>query len=211
MKPLKIKTMKKIAFLITATFLSMIVTAQENSYDFLLNKENNPRSLWNFYGGFTFQHLYVKTNTMPGLELGVVLNRNFMMGAFGQGTVGNFSHLHNTENYSVMLGEGGIMAGYVTEPFKTLHFGGTFKVGYVSLVADDEEIKLFSDFEPVAEDAGVVYHPEIFSELNVSRFMKIRLGAGYSFYLLNDESILCNTELDSWTLNMSLVFSNFSK
>jgi hypothetical protein len=203
--------MKRIFILMAAASFFILSNAQDSNYESIFNKDSGKKNLWKPYAGLTFQHLYVKTNTMPGVDLGVSINNNLMVGIYGQGTVGNFSHLTNDVLYNIMLGEGGFLVGYVTKPNKTLHFGGTFKLGYVSMVADDEEIKLFNDFEPVAEDAGVVYHPEIFSEINVSKFMKVRLGAGYSFYLLNDESIMCNQTLDSWTLNLGIVFSNFAK
>lgn len=203
--------MKRLFLLLTATAFFIQSNAQEPEYNYLLKKEEGSKNSWKPYAGLTFQHLYVKTNTMPGIEAGLTLNNNFLVGIYGQGTVGNFSHEYEGNISHIIFGEGGLVAGYITEPGKTLHFGGTFKLGYMSMVADDQEIKLFSDYEPIAEDAGVVYHPELFSELNVSKFMKVRLGAGYSFYLLNNENIICNQSLDSWTLNLGIVVSNFAK
>jgi hypothetical protein len=203
--------MKRISILLALVSVFILSNAQENNYEYLFKKDKNNKNLWKPYASLTFQHLVVKTNTMPGLELGFSLNNNFLVGFYGQGTVGNFSHEYNNEINHVLFGEGGILAGYSMEPNKTLHFGGTFKLGYMSMVADDEEIKLFNDFEPIAEDAGVVYHPELFSEINVSKYMKVKLGAGYSFYLLNNENIICNQSLDSWALNFGVVFSNFIK
>lgn len=204
--------MKRILF-ITALFVAFtcVYAQTDTTYNYLFNKEQGQKNLWKPYASMTFQHLYVKTNTMPGIELGMTLNNHFLVGIYGQGTVGNFSHMHHDTLYNIMLGEGGVVFGYVTKPNQTLHFGGTFKLGYTSLVADDEEIKIAKDFEPVAEDDGVVYHPEVFAEINVSKYMKVKLGAGYSFYLLNNENIVCNTQLDSWTLNFGIAFSNFSK
>jgi hypothetical protein len=203
--------MKRIAMFLATASIFILSNAQENGYDYLLNKGSNQKNLWKPYASLTFQHLNIKTNTMPGVELGVSLNNNFIMGIYGQGTVGNFSHVTNEVLYNIIFGEGGIMLGYVTRPNKTLHFGGTFKLGYISMVADDEEIKLFTDFEAVAEDAGVTYHPELYSELNISKYMKVRLGAGYSFFVFDNEKVMCNKSLDSWTLNLGFVFSNFSK
>jgi hypothetical protein len=196
----------------TALFF-VLANAQDSipGYNYLFKKENYYKNAWKCYSTLTFQHLCVKTNTMPGLEVGLAMNNNLMLGIYGQGTVGNFYNESYAGNFNVVFGEAGIMAGYLSEPNKTLHFGGLLKLGHVSMFADDEEIKIFKGFEPVAKDKGIVYHPEVFSELNVSRYMKIRLGAGYSFYLLDRENIMCNKTLDSWTLNMGIVFSNFPR
>jgi hypothetical protein len=212
-RPLKINfvRMKQIIILLALASTFILSSAQDNGFDYIFNKPLSQKNSWKLYGELTFQHLNVKTNTMPGLEVGVTFNNNFMMGVYGQGTSGNFYHLYNNTEENIMFGEGGFVVGYIKEPNKILHFGGLFKLGYISIVADDVEMELFKDFEPTAEDNGMVYHPELFSELNISKFMKARLGVGYSFFVFDNETVMCNKSLDSWTLNLGFVFSNFSK
>ena len=201
---------RAILFPILFSFI-FLANAQEKEYQYIFQKSPEYGLKWDFFGGLTFSHLQVKTNTMPGIETGFMLNNNFLLGVYGSGTVGNFAQQYGDDYHHVMFGEGGFMAGYIANTNKTMHFGGTFKLGYVSLVADDKEMKLFNDVDPIAEDNGTVYHPELFCELNITPFMRVKLGAGYSFYLLEDESVVCNNTIDSWTMNLGIVFGNFSK
>jgi len=57
----------------------------------------------------------------------------------------------------------------------------------------------------------MVFHPKVFTELNLSKVMKVKLGVGHSFYSLNSEKIIPNHDLNSWTMNLGIVFGKFSK
>ncbi|NJK87213.1 MAG: hypothetical protein HC906_15765 [Bacteroidales bacterium] len=111
-----------------------------------------------------------------------------------------------------MFGEGGILLGYTLNPDSKFHFGGSLQMGYLSMVADDEEMELFKDIDDdVLEDNAAVYHPGLFGEVNLTRYAKFKLGVGYSFFLFDEENIICNKTLDSWTLDFGLYFGNFTK
>lgn len=203
--------MKKILLSVAIFSVAMAIAAQENNYNYLFkeNQENPLKKEW--YVGLTSKHMQVNSNTMPGIEAGVMLNDAFLVGIYGMGTSGNFTFQNYNGFNHIMYGEGGLLAGYVANPDQMLHFGGTIKLGYLSLIAHEDEIRVFDDFEPTAEDDGVVYHPEIFSEINVARFLKVRVGLGYSFYVFDEETVLCNKDLDSWNMNVGLIFGNFLK
>jgi len=203
--------MKKTSLSAAMIFILMAVSAQENTYNYLfkVNQENPLKKEW--YIGLTSKHMQVNSNSMPGIEGGIMFNDAFLAGVYGMGTSGNFSYLNYNGFNHIMFGEGGLFAGYVSNPDQMLHFGGTIKLGYISLLAHENEIKIFDDIEPTAEDDGVVYHPEIFSEINVAKFLKIRVGLGYSFYVFDEETVLCNKDLDSWNMNVGLIFGSFYK
>lgn len=196
------------ALILCTMILCLPVMAQDSTYEYIFSgKPENVKV--HFYGGLTFQHVSEITNTMPGIEGGVLFNKKFVAGLYGQGTTGNFGIRYNDTIHNIMFGEGGLFLGYISKFKKPLHFGGMLKIGYVSLVADDNEIKLFEDVDPVAEDNGMVFHPELFSEVNVLKQLKVRLGLGYTFNSLDKESVACNRQLDSWTMNFSILLGNF--
>jgi hypothetical protein len=203
--------MKVTIVAITMALLGMSSMAQEEHYDCVFCPHPGTTG-YNLYAGLTFEHHASITNTKPGVEAGVIFNRMFVCGAYGQGTTGNFGiRYYNGDIHNIMFGEGGVFAGYVAGYSKPIHFGGTLKIGYIALVADDQEMKLFKDVEPIAEDGGMVFHPEVFTETNVTKHIKVRLGAGYSFNSLDKESVICNKDLDSWTMNLSVLAGNFAK
>lgn len=193
------------------TLFGMSTMAEEEKYGCIFCQQPGKTAL-NLYAGLTFEHHTNISNTKPGVEAGVIFNRMFVCGAYGQGTTGNFGIRYYTGDiHNIMFGEGGLFAGYITQYAKPIHFGGLLKIGYISLVADDQEMKLFKDVDPVAEDGGMVFHPEFFTETNITKHIKVRLGLGYSFNSLDKESVICNKDLDSWTMNLSILAGNFAK
>lgn len=206
-KNLIFKTMSRLLLVSIALLLTKGSFSQVNEQEFLFSHNNKPK----VYAGFSLTHLAVKSNTLPGIEAGVILADHLYAGVYGMGTAGNFTNVYAPDTLSVMFGEGGLALFFVDKPNNLLHFGGGIRIGYASFVADDKEIKIFEEVDPVAEDNALVYHPEIFAEINLSPFSKVRVGAGYSFYLFDQENILCNKSLDSWTMNLGIVFSNFNR
>lgn len=193
-----------------AVLVSMSAMADEKPYEYMLLADSG-KPVYTPYAGLVFEHHANISNTKPGIEAGVVINQKFFCGIYGQTTTGNFGIAYEDAIHNIMFGEAGVVAGCVTNYRKPVHFGGVFKIGYISLLADDEELKLFKESDPVAEDNGLVFHPEIFSEVNMCKPLKIRLGLGYSFNSLDKESVICNRDLDSWTMNLSLLFGQFWK
>lgn len=203
--------MKKIILLFGVVLSFSISQSQNSNYDYIFNKDVNSKLHINHYGGLTFQYLEEKSNLMPGLEFGILMNKNLSVGFYGQGTPGNFGNTYENIITDIMFHEEGISLGYLSNSFDRLHFGGSFRIGYASLVSDDKEIKLFQSFEPSAKDHGMVFHPEFFTELNFTKTIRVKIGGGYSFFMLNNENIICDKSLDSFTLNFGVLFGNFCK
>lgn len=199
--------MSRLLLISIALLLTKGSFSQVNEQEFLFGQNNKPK----VYAGLSLKHLAVKSNTLPGIEAGVVLADHLYAGVYGMGTAGNFSVITPSDTLNVMFGECGLSLFFTDRPTALLHFGGGLRLGYVSLHAADKEIKLFEAVDAVAEDNALVYHPEVFAEVNLTRFSKVRIGAGYSFYLFEQENILCNKDLDSWTMNLGIVFSNFTR
>jgi hypothetical protein len=196
--------------MLSAIVFTLQVMAADTTYDYVFsNKEKNIQL--NYYGALTFQHFSVVSNTMPGIEGGIVFNKKLFAGVYGHGTTGNFGMSYGGTIHNIMSGEGGLFVGYIGQFPKPIHMGGMLKTGYISLVADDKEMKLFKKVDSVAKDGGMVFHPELFAEANITKQLKIRLGLGYSFHSLDKESVAYNCQLDSWTMNLGILFGNFYK
>jgi hypothetical protein len=202
--------MKRIFLLILLAQIFLFARAVGTDRGYAVNDTARYINSWKFYAGVTLQHVYLKTNNMPGVEAGFAFDNNLMLGVFGQGTIDKCFSESFAGNINVIHGEGGFMAGYVSEPDRCMRMGGLLKLGYVTLVADEEEIRLFKYFEPKAIDYGMICHPEIFGEIDITPYIRIHLGTGYSFHLLHGQSVLSEQSLNSWTMDLGLIFINKS-
>ncbi len=122
---------------------------------------------------------------------GVLINQTFYFGAYGMGlaTQHNVADLKikqsNGEvvNYPTMrtvFGHGGFWVGYIHKRKDALHWGVSTKIGWgvIGLVdADFDE----DSHTRVGLDQVFVLTPQIEMEMNINRWFKVNIGAGYRF------------------------------
>ncbi|MBK9290858.1 MAG: hypothetical protein IPM52_04440 [Bacteroidetes bacterium] len=151
------------------------------------------------------------SNVKPGIAIEATINKHFVVGAFGQFTTGNFAMPFKGYQNNIITQDFGIIIGATQSTDKLFHFGGQLKVGAILMQADSTaEIKLSHPFTPTAKDNGITIYPEINANLNLTKHLKLRASTGFNFLMLNKETVVNERDLDTWFLNMALIF-NFNK
>jgi hypothetical protein len=113
------------------------------------------------------------------------------------------SFVHNR----IRFNHGGLWFGYIHNPHKLFHWGGSIKTGLGSIGLFDRDID-FRDFDDHHRDWVGVVTPEIDVEVNVARWFKINAGIGYRMVYAVNNSTYTNSLGESVRLFKSSEFSS---
>lgn len=125
------------------------------------------------------------------------------------------SYVHNR----IRFNHGGLWFGYIHNPQKLLHWGGSLKAGLGSISLFDRDID-FRDFDDHHRDWVGTVIPEINIEVNVARWFKINAGIGYRLvYAINNDAytnsmgesirLFSPSEFSSPTATIKFLFGSF--
>ena len=134
---------------------------------------------------------------------GALIIDNFFIGGYGMGTA-DYSIFREQDRVNLDLAHGGFWLGSTFYSNKLLHFYSSVKLGWgaVGLNFDDD------DFEYL--DAVFVVAPEAGLELNVFRFMKVAVTAGYRWVDGIDEGLIIEQDqFDGFSANLTFRFGGF--
>jgi hypothetical protein len=122
-----------------------------------------------------------------GAEGAWIANHRFTLGVAGYGlATQNVRNASSTLRDSrgrapiVEMGYGGLTLGYSPEPMKLLHLSFQTLIGGGGLTYDVEDIAGMRS-EDAPADGFFVAEPSVQGELNVARFFRVGVGAGYRF------------------------------
>jgi hypothetical protein len=141
------------------------------------------------YGGPVQQLSVVNGNTVlfTGAEGGGIVNHSFVLGAAGYGLATQNvrnpgATLRDSKGRApvVEMGYGGITLGYVSQPMKVVHLAVQTLIGGGGLTYDTQDIAGMRP-EDAPADAFFVLEPSMRGEVNVTRILRIDVGAGYRF------------------------------
>lgn len=124
---------------------------------------------------FSWSHANGKTGYGAGGGLGVVFD-NFFIGLYGMGETFDAPKSGPTQ---LVLGHGGLWAGYHFPSHRLVHLYTSLKVGGGGTGTTDFDDDW--DFDDNWEDATLVIVPEAGLELNVARWMRLSGTVGYRF------------------------------
>ncbi|MFO7863207.1 MAG: hypothetical protein R6U85_04340 [Salinivirgaceae bacterium] len=117
----------------------------------------------------------------------VIFNNTFYVGGFGMGlaTDHHFPEIYS-ENGNLLeseltfdMGYGGLWIGYIFMPNNPVHFGISSKFGAGAITVYDSEFK-YSEYEYHNDFIGTI-SPQLEIEMNLTRWFKVNIGAGYRF------------------------------
>ena len=140
----------------------------------------------------------------------VLLNQTFYFGGFSDvlidAQLGNFSE--NIDDFEPSFGAIGLMLGTLIKPEKLVHFDVRLKIGMGALRSNEPiSISDFDcDYRPV-----FVAQPSAGIELNVSRFFKVNMHAGYRYVSDIDRAEFDKGSLNGMTGQIGLVFGWFGQ
>ncbi len=109
----------------------------------------------------------------------------------------------------IFIWQTGLSIGRIYNNKNILHSGWQIKAGYFSLSGDDKNFKIFKPIDPIITIVGLNLSPEIFAELNISKWMKFRTGLAYSFYSFENQSVIRKNDLQNISINFGFMFCKF--
>lgn len=116
------------------------------------------------------------------------VNKRFSIGLAGYGLVTwpeitHYDNILETDvDYDFMFGYGGLYLEYIHQPYDVIHFSANTLIGFGG--ASLENINSMDNDNYLAGEAWGAYfilEPSLAVELNVSKFLRIQLEAGYRY------------------------------
>lgn len=144
--------------------------------------------------------------SFQGIEGGVIVQRNLYLGVYGAFFASNLKVELNHEIEYVWIGQGGVNAAYVIHPKNRFHPGFQFNMGFFSLRYDADNFRLFETDNASFKLNGMIVSPQIFGELLVAEWFKIRTGLSYNFYSFKDHLTIKPSDLNYVSFTFGFVF-----
>ncbi len=174
------------------------------------NADTSGRDL-RFYGGFIHQHenFFRKAFSYQGVEAGVILQHSVIFGVFGSTFASSLEVKGPDDAGFYLLSKGGIYGGMVVSGANRLHGGWLINAGGFSLSGNASEIPLFRRDHSDVRITGLILDPQIYAEVNVCGWMKIRTGLDYNFYVFKDKAVVSPRDLQGLSLSFGFLFGRF--
>jgi hypothetical protein len=147
-----------------------------------------------------------KAFSFQGIEGGVIVQRNLYLGVYGAFFVTNLKVEVNNDIQYVWIGQGGVNVAYVIHEKSRFHLGCQLNMGFFSLRYDADNFGLFETGNASVILNGLVVSPQIFGELTVTVWFKLRTGLSYNFYSYKDHSLVKTSNLNHLSFTFGLVF-----
>ncbi len=196
--------MKKILIIFLLLFICGAVAAQEET---LLG----PGAITHGgYGGplLKFTEINGETGILVGGRGGWIINETFVLGGGGYGLVNKIegNMYVGGEKPNIEFGYGGVIFEYINNSRKLIHFSVSTLVGGGGHSLRDDNF--FNDDDD--SDVFFVAEPEVTVMLNVTRFFRIGLNAGYRFISGADDYNMENSDLSGFAGGITFKFGSFS-
>ena len=163
------------------------------------------------YGGLLHQHqdFFKKAFSFQGVEAGAIINHKINLGIYGEVFASNLKiTIANNPRY-VDIKKGGFFIGLIRNESRLLHWGLLVDIGYFSINCNNTNVSFFSRETPVNRIHGFVLMPQVYGELNVTRWMKFRTGIGYGLYGFHEQSVIKKEDLQNVSINFGFMFGRF--
>ena len=194
-----------------AVGLAGLANAQDNLNE--MGKNDQMQTLFGFdskitgYGSLNskFTRLNGKDAVLIGGYGGVIFNGYFYfgIGAYGLVSTSQFSGTYPEQNLDMHMGYTGLMMGFNVMPKKVVHFSAPLFLGVGNLELEHHDVF-------VENSAFLLIEPGLQLELNIVRFMKIGVGAGYRMvHSTNLRNPITDDDLSYWSGNFTMVFGKF--
>jgi len=149
-----------------------------------------------------------KAFSFQGVEGGVIVKRNLYLGVYGAFFVSNLKAEVNYKIQYVWIGQGGVNAAYMLYTNSRFHPGCQINAGIFTLRYDADNFGLFETDKASFKLNGLIVSPQIFGELIVAEWFKIRMGLSYNFYSFNDHLMIKQSDLNHVSFTFGLVFNS---
>lgn len=201
----------KFLCMVVWSFTFFNLHAQNENYQYLFGKNDTLIEEMGWYAGLLHQHqnFFGKAFSYQGIETGMIINNKILLGLFGGAFVSNLQVQENNEDRSVNSWKTGLAVGRIYNGMKTLHTGWLVHLGYFSLASDSAHFSLLNPPATADKINGWVLMPELYAEINLLKWMKVRTGLAYSFYNFEEHASITPSDLQSVGFNFGLMFGRF--
>jgi len=198
------KGVRIILILLLVFFSAPCICAQEPNDSLVIKTKANP------FVALYHQHhdFFGKAFSFQGIEGGVIVLQNLYLGAYGAFFASNLKTQVNNDIQYVWIGQGGVNAAYIIYPKNRFHPGCQLNVGIFTLRHDDNNFGLFETDKASFKLNGLIVSPQIFGELIVNEWFKIRTGLSYNFYSYKNHLAIKQSDLNHLSFTFSLVFQS---
>jgi hypothetical protein len=207
----KMKKTKLILILFGLSF-AIRLNAQKIEFEYAHKKHDSIISDLKFYVALTHQHqdFFNKAFSFQGIETGLIINHKLFIGAYGSTFVSKLkAKLGNNPLYA-FIAQGGFLVGAVYNDSKVLHAGWLLNMGYFSLKGDNFNFDIFKAQDIPIKVDGIILSPQIYAELNATKWMKLRTGLAYSFYSFENHSVITKSDLQNISFTFGFIFGKFN-
>ena len=231
---LKINIMKKslIITLFLMIGMSLHQTYAQEDMQYIFGGGDKHTSVSAFAGIFNeFSAVDKEFAFSMGGGAALLINRKFFFGGYGMGLTTR--HMRSFEvrtgdgteqvNLYTRFGHGGFWLGYIHKPQNAVHWGANLKLGWGGITLNDK-LPYKYDYDPkwknVNTDYVFVVNPEINVGLNLLKWMRINVGAGYRLVTGVDKvpsdnivegEYFDDNAFSNFTGNITLAFGWFNK
>jgi len=171
---------------------------------------NNVESLGDvrLYGGLIHQHqnFFLTPFSFTGVEAGVLLDRKIIVGAFGASFLSSLSVEISNVKTALSLTQGGLVFGAVHHFTGFLEAGLLLQTGILSVKGEPKVISKEGSNSGSFHIQGATVMPQMITGLCVAKYLKIRIGLGYSLYNFEGNSGISTKDLQNISLNFGFLF-----
>ncbi|GAB4033173.1 hypothetical protein GCM10028809_33900 [Spirosoma gilvum] len=185
--------------------------AQQASYHYLGGAMPAIDKPVNLYIGATHQHqnFFGKPFSFQGLEMGSVMQHHFLLGGYGATFASTLATERGNAPLFVYMNQAGLLVGVSQDNRAIIHGGGLLNLGYFSLTGNNQDFNLLHPGSPSIRLSGLVVSPQVYGELNLTRWMRFRTGLTYTFYSYTDQSIINPSDLQNVSLTFGFIVGKF--
>ncbi|MCE1202335.1 MAG: hypothetical protein LWX09_09595 [Bacteroidia bacterium] len=147
-----------------------------------------------------------KAFSFQGIEGGGLVNQRFYLGAYTSFFASNLKAEINGVQRYVWIGQAGVLSGYLLKGERRIDPGFQINIGYFTLRLDEERFGLFQLNRADGSEKGLVVAPQLFGELGLKTWLKLRAGLSYNFYFPGDQSVINQSDLNRLSFTFGIVF-----
>ncbi len=147
-----------------------------------------------------------KAFSFQGIEGGGLVNQRFCLGAYTSFFASNLKAEINGFPRYVRIGQAGVLSGYLLKGERRINPGFQINAGYFSIRLDEERFGLFKLYRADESEDGLVVAPQLFGELGLKTWLKVRAGLSYNFYFPENKSVFNRADLNGLSFTFGIVF-----
>jgi hypothetical protein len=199
-------------FAILIFFVGTHIFPQENNFEQLSsNLRDTFLTQTKFYCGLIHQHhdFYHKAFSYQGIELGTLINDKILMGIYGYTFASVLEVKSSNSPVFLQMWQAGLIGGWNTYSSGIFHTGLLLNIGYFSIVSDSTEYSLFKPNKSKNEIKSFIVIPQIYAQIDITKWLKGRFGIAYDFYTFKDNATINKSDLQNISINFGILFGKF--